>query len=265
MIKKIFLGILIVTLVVFGINFFNESDSFSSENATELAQKWIENNSPTFNERGGSNLEHIETANLDEGFEVIFDFEANFSGYGSVDEDEMNAQVITPHTTRVLISGEEVTGVVTDQVFDEMSGSMIEGEGGEENQERGNPEEVAISLYYAEVVEGMEELVGVDRTIISTESNLPFKTLEALLEGPTESEKEEGYFSAIPEEAKVLSLEIEDGTATALFNPEFNEVAGSATVTIIRDQVEETLFQHEGIEEVLIEVEGVDSAEVLQP
>lgn len=262
--KKVLLAALIVVLIVFGFSFLKSEDSFSSEEATDLAEEWIRDNSPTFKERGGSNLTHVETEDLDGNFEVVFDFETNFTGYGSVDEEEMNAQVITPHTVRVLIVSEEVDSVITDEVFDEMNDSMIE-ENQEENQEenRENSEEVEVSLYFAEVVDGMEELVEVNRTITIEENNLPLETLESLLEGPTESE--EDYFSAIPEGAEVLNLEINDGVATALFNSEFNQAAGSATVTMIRDQVENTLLQFDEVEEVSIEVEGVDSSEVLQP
>jgi len=86
--------------------------------------------------------------------------------------------------------------------------------------------------------------------------------LESLLQGPEEGE--EGFFTSIPEDTRLLSLRIEDGIAYADFSGEMNRIGGSCRVTSIRTQIEETLKQFPAVSDVVISVEG-NAEEALQP
>lgn len=142
--KKNITIILIIGLVfIVGWFIFKTNNTeYPVEQAQEIAETWIKDNALTFTKRGGSNLTHIKTEEIAENsFEVIFDFETNFSGYGAISEDEMNAQVITPHTIIVRIKEGEVIKAITDQIFDEINNkemeNLMEGEGEEVNVETG--------------------------------------------------------------------------------------------------------------------------------
>ena len=211
-------------------------------------------------------MTHEETTEMEESvFEVVFNFEASFAGYGEVAEDEMAAQVITPHTTVVTVDSNEVVSAITDNVFDEMTGEMLgedeevdEGDNGDEEVE-----EASIALYFVEIIDGVDNVVSVNREIDSV-NGIEESTLIALLEGLTDEEEEEGLHTSIPEGVELLSFSLEDGVATVDFSSDIEPNGGSAWVTLIRDQIEMTLTQFDSVEEVVIMVEG-DEEEVLQP
>jgi len=87
--------------------------------------------------------------------------------------------------------------------------------------------------------------------------------LYKLLEGPTNEEKEQGYTTAISEGTTLNYFYVENGVAYADFSAEL-DASGSATVIMIRDQIEKTLLQFEDIEEVVISIEG-EMEEILEP
>lgn len=91
----------------------------------------------------------------------------------------------------------------------------------------------------------------------------PEVALRALLAGPSESEGSL-FFTSIPDGVALLSLEVDGGVAHADFSSELNQVAGSCRVIAIRAQIEETLKRFDGIDEVVISVEG-NIGEALQP
>lgn len=80
----------------------------------------------------------------------------------------------------------------------------------------------------------------------------------------SEEEKKAGYFSSLPDDAKLIYLNIKDGVAYADFNNSFNSVGGSCRVSAIRSQVETTLKQFDSVKKVVISVGG-DSESALQP
>ena len=93
-------------------------------------------------------------------------------------------------------------------------------------------------------------------------------TLEKLLKGPTEEERERlDLWTAIPEGTKVNTVRIENKTIFVDFSRELqNYGGGSLNVLCIRGQIEKTLKQFPSIEEVVITVEGRDDQNgVLQP
>jgi hypothetical protein len=88
--------------------------------------------------------------------------------------------------------------------------------------------------------------------------------IEALLKGLTGAERDEGYFTSIPEDTTVVSSRFEGGIVYVDFAGGISKVAGSCRVTAIRAQIEETLKQFSAVKAVVISVDGnVDK--VLQP
>ena len=65
-------------------------------------------------------------------------------------------------------------------------------------------------------------------------------------------------------ESVILLSSSKDNSAFANFNNELNKAAGSCLVSAIRAQIENTLLQFEGINNVVISVEG-KTEEILQP
>jgi len=101
---------------------------------------------------------------------------------------------------------------------------------------------------------------------VSSEANVYRSAIEALLDGPTDEEGEQGYSSVIPDGVKLKSVAADaEGKVTADFDADLDKgVAGSCRVTAIRTQIESTLKQFPEVREVVISVEG-DSEDVLQP
>ncbi len=125
-------------------------------------------------------------------------------------------------------------------------------------------EEMTVSLYFLQIVDGQEEVVAVAREIPATVA-VGKASIEELLKGPSVQEKDAGYSTAIPEKTELLSIDIQDGVAIVDFNEDLQAgVAGSAWVTSIREQIEKTLLQFETVDGVVIMVNG-ESKEVLQP
>ncbi len=260
--KKIIVGIIIVVAVLFVGYLFQEVEDPIVENGDEeiqeIAETWISEEAPTFVDREGESLQYVETIDLGDGlYEVVFTFDTRFAGYGSVDEDEMAAQVITPRVIVVSIEDNEVVGAITDGIFDEMSEEMIEAE--DEDVDDEILDSVTVDLYYVEVVDGQEELVAVEREI-DLVNGVEYSAIIALLEGVSE---DEDYITSIPEEAQLLDFEIADGVAVLDFSADIEPAGGSAWVTSIRDQITETLLQFNSVEEVIILVEGDEDG--LQP
>lgn len=259
--KKIIIGMVIVALVLVAGYFLGEmEDTYTAQQAEEIAREWVEEESPTYTERGGEGLTHERTEEIEDAvFEVTFDFEASFAGYGVVGEDEAAAQVITPHTIVVTVEEAEVVSAITDGVFDELTGEMIE-----EDDEDENDEDVAtVELYFVQVVDGMEEIVSVSREI-DLVNGVEESAIITLLGGVTDEEEGDGYQTFIPEGTELLSFSLEDGVVAVDFSSDIEPGGGSAWVMAIRDQITNTLEQFDSVEEVVIMVEG-ESEDILQP
>jgi hypothetical protein len=96
----------------------------------------------------------------------------------------------------------------------------------------------------------------------STPGNL---ALAELLKGPTKTDKDNGFFTAIPEGVGLKKLTIEGGVAFADFTKELNQnIGGSCRVMAIRAQIASTLKQFPTVTDVIISVEG-QTNEILQP
>lgn len=89
--------------------------------------------------------------------------------------------------------------------------------------------------------------------------------LQELLSGPTNTEKEQGYFSSINPGVKIHELAIENGVATVDFDEQLEyQVGGSCRIAAIRAQITETLKQFPTVEEVIISING-RTEDILQP
>ena len=90
-------------------------------------------------------------------------------------------------------------------------------------------------------------------------------SLEALLVGPTDDEKKEGFRTLIPEGVTIQSLRIENSTAYVDFSDKLDSgVSGSCNVSAIVAQISETLKQFETVNKVVISING-ETETILQP
>jgi spore germination protein GerM len=82
-------------------------------------------------------------------------------------------------------------------------------------------------------------------------------SLEQLLAGPTQDEKNGGYFTSINEGVKINSLTINNGVAKVDFDSQMEKaVGGSCRVAAIRSQITQTLLQFPTVQSVVIGVDG---------
>lgn len=81
--------------------------------------------------------------------------------------------------------------------------------------------------------------------------------IEALLQGPTPSEKAAGYYTSLNRNARLDSLGIEDRVAIVNFDESFARgIAGACQVQAIKAQVIQTVLQFDTVDSVQILVEG---------
>lgn len=89
--------------------------------------------------------------------------------------------------------------------------------------------------------------------------------LEQLLEGPTNAEAEQEYFTSINSGVKIQSLTIEGGIAKVDFDSTIEQaVGGSCRVGAIRSQITNTLMQFSTVKSVVISIDG-RTEDILQP
>ena len=107
----------------------------------------------------------------------------------------------------------------------------------------------------------------VEREIVKTIA-VGRRSLEELIAGVNETEVEQGYFSNINENTKILSLTISNGIARVDFSYDLQDgeggYGGSCMAQSIRAQIEETLKQFDTVNEVIISIDG-NSEDILQP
>ncbi len=265
--NKIIIGVLILVFVAAIFWLISDQEKvdepdvdkvFTAQEAQEIAQEWIENQSLTYT-FDGEGLTLIETSVVEEGsiYTFVFSFESRSAGYGDR-SDEMTAQVITSHEMMVVVDNGEVIRAITDGVYSEIDGEMID------EDEQAIAPKTKVKLFFGKMGQG-EELVYVERDVEGSGSAAILKTLEMLIAGPTEVEEDDGYFTSINEETKIFGLSIQDGVVSLDFSSHLEEgVAGSATVTFIRNQIKETLLQFDSVDDVIIAIEG-RTEDILQP
>jgi len=91
------------------------------------------------------------------------------------------------------------------------------------------------------------------------------EALAELLNGPTQSETMEGFFTSINSGVKIKNITIQGGTITVEFDERLEKgVGGSCWVSAIRNQIIQTLKQFPGINNVIISIDG-RTEDILQP
>lgn len=126
-------------------------------------------------------------------------------------------------------------------------------------------EEMVISIYLIPAGTGGEncELVEpVDRRIPYTRS-VARAALEELFKGPTDSEFQSGYTTALEGGESLQSIRIEDGVVYA--NIQGLPSGGACRVGAARAQLEQTLLQFSTTESVVLADETGNTEELLQP
>jgi hypothetical protein len=122
-----------------------------------------------------------------------------------------------------------------------------------------SPDKTAIKLYFlnqnACLAMECEEAVPVARLVPKT-AQIATAALHALLAGPTESERKDGYLSALPAGSALNSLVIVDGEARADFNAIAESGGGSASMLARTEQIRQTLLQFPTVKTVRISIEG---------
>lgn len=101
---------------------------------------------------------------------------------------------------------------------------------------------------------------------IEADKQLLDSVVDELLTGLTEAEMKAGFITNIPETGlAVQKTEIKDGILYIDFNQALQEgVGGSCRVTAIRAQIVETFMQFQGVDEVVISIDG-KTEDILQP
>jgi hypothetical protein len=209
------IGILIFALAAFILLNLEDPGQLEGDPA-EKAEQWVKEEAGTFLERGGNELELKDTKAISDGvYEVTFNFESAFAGYGGVSEGEMNAQVLTSHTIIVRIEDGVVVSALTDDTYNEIEEVFVEEE--EEQEEEVVAEENLLELYFVIVDEGQERVEAVERTFLM-EDGVEEEVIVTLLEGPSSEEEENGYSTAINSEVALNSFRIDEGIASVVFS-----------------------------------------------
>ena len=108
------------------------------------------------------------------------------------------------------------------------------------------------------------KVFSVQRQIPKTQA-VARAALEQLLQGPTDAEKAQGFFTSINSGVKIQSLTIQAGTAYVDFDDQIEfQVGGSCRVSAIRAEITQTLKQFPTVSEVIISVNG-RTEDILQP
>ncbi|MFQ6073444.1 MAG: hypothetical protein ACE5KT_12205 [Methanosarcinales archaeon] len=123
---KIITLILCVGIIVAGLLYYYDLKKISKEKSQEIASDYLRN-SPTFKFDGMEDtLKLVETNTMRcpycWGF--VFEFQSRHAGYGNR-SGQILAQVITFHTTRIVVREGEVVSAIMDDKWDIMRQKMI--------------------------------------------------------------------------------------------------------------------------------------------
>ena len=79
--------------------------------------------------------------------------------------------------------------------------------------------------------------------------------LQALIDGPTEEEKKQGFVSSVPQDVLVTAFEVRGATAYVTFNQSFSKATkNSCRNEALMSQIESTLKHNQGIKMVAISI-----------
>jgi spore germination protein GerM len=117
-------------------------------------------------------------------------------------------------------------------------------------------QEKKVKIYFIRLDEPTEKfyLSTVSRNV---QGETPLKNaLEELIRGPSKTEEKKGYLTAVPGKLKVRKVSVNGNTATVDFSPAIEE-GGAGNILLHRvDQIVYTATQFDGIDSVVILVDG---------
>lgn len=127
-----------------------------------------------------------------------------------------------------------------------------------------------MNLYFSNIIED-PELLNCD-VVYSVKRAIPFSNnilggvLGMLFSGLTEEEVEQGFVNNLPEDSvQILNMVLATSTLTLNFNQALQAgVSGACRTVAIRAQLTQTMLQFNGIDEVVILVDG-EVDDILQP
>lgn len=109
-----------------------------------------------------------------------------------------------------------------------------------------------------------QKVFPIEKEIFKTQS-IAKAALRELLNGPTEKERLDGYFTSINPGVKIQKLTIENEIAKVDFDEQLEfQVGGSCRVAAIRSQITQTLKQFLTVKETIISING-RTEDILQP
>jgi hypothetical protein len=117
------LGMLLIVSITAGIM----TQGYSENQSVYIATQWLRT-SETYGYDGMEEtieLLDVETAEASNSYYITLRFTSRNAGYGDR-TGEMVATVLTEHTVEVLVSQGEIVSAITDGVYDELTGTMIE-------------------------------------------------------------------------------------------------------------------------------------------
>lgn len=90
----------------------------------DIAEKWIADNAPTY-KFDGENLQFMQSvsAKCADAMMYEFTFDSRNGGYGNRVNEALDS-IKTTHTIRVTVQKDQVTAVVTDNSYNEMTGQF---------------------------------------------------------------------------------------------------------------------------------------------
>ncbi len=118
------------------------------------------------------------------------------------------------------------------------------------------PPQKKVRVYFIRLDEPTEKfyLSTVSRTV---DPDAPLKNaLEELIKGPTKGEEGRGYLTAVPDKLRVRKVTVNGNTATVDFNRAIEEGAAGNILLHRVDQIVYTATQFDGIDRVVILVDG---------
>jgi germination protein M len=140
------------------------------------------------------------------------------------------------------------TGVV-------LSGAGTDTVGGETTPPTETAKEPSALIHYEVWFHRGEQLFVVTRTEEAT-PRVGTAAVEALLAGPSETERAAGVQTQVPDGTQLLSLAVADGIATVDVTSEYESGGGTASMTMRLAQVVCTLDQFPTVKGVLFELDG---------
>lgn len=89
------------------------------------------------------------------------------------------------------------------------------------------------------------------KKIMASPANILLRSMEALVEGPTEEEKAQGIYTSLPKSSELVYFDILDGQVDIYIDYNKAEVDACGIKTL-ESQIKQTLFQFSGINSVRI-------------